>query len=143
VIVRIDEANYPAFADMLYWRATGQERSPAGTPLPERYRSELNHPGLQVYAYETEGRFVGWISLAYIPKVSRCHGHVYVDELWVAPEFRRRGIAAKLMGEADRLCKELDASGIRLYVNTENPGARALYEKCGFTADGTAHWMSK
>lgn len=96
-----------------------------------------------MYAAEADARFVGWISLVYIPKVSRTLGHVYVDELWVAPGYRRRGIAQQLLQQADRLRADLQATGIRLYVNTQNPAAKALYEKCDYVADGQADWMEK
>ena len=143
MIDKIDRTNYARFRDMLQWRATGDASTKATTPPSGRILQDLDDPNLYVYAYEADGKYVGWISLVYIPKVSRCHGHLYVDELWTAPEYRRRGIATALMQQADIVAKELDASGLRLYVNTENPGAKALYEKMGYAADGTAHWMSK
>ena len=140
MIHRIDKENYCCFADMVYWREHGQERVPAQVEAPE----ELNNPNLWIYAAEAEGRFVGWISLVYIPKVSRVvKGHVYVDELWVQPDYRRRGIAKALLAKADELAAQLEATGVRLYVNTQNPEAQALYEAVGFCEDGTALFMEK
>ena len=66
-----------------------------------------------------------------------------MDELWVAPELRRQGIGTALLAMADRMRTALDATGIRLYVNVENPAARRLYEKCGFAESGQAHFMEK
>lgn len=144
-IIRIDEKNYPFFDDMIYWRETGQERAPAHAPVPQTVGQELQNPNLFVYALETEGRYVGWISLVYIPKVGKWNGrgHVYVDELWVAPEYRGRGYARALMQKADELKDTLQAAGIRLYVNTQNETAHALYSRCGCREDGTAHFMEK
>lgn len=137
-IVRVERENYCRFADLLYWREQGKERTPSREEGPE----ELLNPNLYVYALETEGRFVGWISLVYIPKVSRWkRGHVYVDELWVQPEYRRRGFGGALMEQADLLCKELGAVGKRLYVNVENPKAKGLYERRGFREAGMAYFM--
>lgn len=144
-IVRIGVDNYPLFDDMLFWREHGAER-PRGTgTLPAAVEQELRNPNLCLFAAEMEGRFVGWISLVYIPKVGKWqgHGHVYVDELWVAPEFRRRGVGAALMAKADEMKAKWNAAGIRLYVNAGNPGAKRLYEACGFSADGQAIFMEK
>jgi len=139
-IVVVTPENYRCFADMLFWRRTGRERIPAAADVPP----ELHNENLWVYAAEEDDRFVGWISLVRIPKVSgwSC-GHLYVDELWVAEPYRRRGIARALLDEAERLCRNLCLSGLRLYVNIENPGAQALYKFCGFVPAGTAEFMEK
>jgi len=97
-IDRIDLHNYSRFDDMVFWRQNGVEREPSRTPVSERMKRELSNPNLHVYAVEVESRYVGWISLVYIPKIgSRWNGrgHVYVDELWVAPGFRGRGYATE------------------------------------------------
>ncbi|MBQ2326613.1 MAG: GNAT family N-acetyltransferase [Clostridia bacterium] len=139
-IKRIDRENYSMFADMLYWRATGNERGRSLETAPD----ELSNPNLYVYAAQQDGRFVGWISLIYLPKVSRVKkGYIYVDELWVQQNHRRQGIARRLMDEADRLKEELGATGVRLYVNTQSDGAKKLYSSCGFGENGTALFMEK
>ena len=142
---RITAANYSKFDDMVFWRTNGCECPPSDQPAPPAVVKELENPNLYVYAAEAEGRFVGWVSLVYIPKVGSWggRGHVYVDELWVAPAYRNRGIAGALLAKGDALCEQLGAQGQRLYVNVNNPAALALYEKLGFSVDGQAHWMKK
>ena len=145
-IERIGEHNYCAFDDMVYRRGNGAEREPCASHLSERMRNELANPNLYVYAAKDENRFVGWISLVYIPKIGsrwKGHGHVYVDELWVEPHYRGRGYAKALMQKADELKNERDATGIRLYVNVNNPAAHSLYEHCGYQQDGQACFMEK
>ena len=144
-IDRIDADNYSRFDDMVFRRVNGFEREPSGAPVPERIRRELENPNLHVYAAMVDGRYVGWISLVYIPKIGKWNGrgHVYVDELWVSPGFRRQGLAKALLQKADGLKDELDAAGVRLYVNTNNPAAQRLYEQCGFREDGQAYFMEK
>lgn len=66
-----------------------------------------------------------------------------MDELWVQPEYRRRGIARALPAKAEEKCGQLEATGLRLYVNTENPEARALCESCGYRQYGMACFMEK
>ncbi|MBR5284889.1 MAG: GNAT family N-acetyltransferase [Clostridia bacterium] len=144
-IERITEDNYTLFEDMIYWRQNGMEREPSREPVPEQIRKELRDPNLYVYAAMEEGRYIGWISLVYIPKIGKWggHGHVYVDELWVAEQYRRQGCGKALMSKADELRDKLKAAGIRLYVNVNNPGAKMLYEGCGYREDGRADFMEK
>ena len=144
-IEKIDESNNSLFEDMIYLRENGFEREPANTPVSEAIKNELLNPNLYVYAANVDGRYVGWISLIYMPKIGKWkgHGHVYVDELWVAPTFREQGLARALMEKADDLKAESEATGIRLYVNVNNPAAKKLYESCGYHESGQAYFMEK
>ena len=144
-IDKIDVNNYPLFDDMVFWRENGFERNGRNVFISESVKKELDNPNLYVYAIKVANRYVGWISLIYIPKIGKWngHGHIYVDELWVAPSFRGQGFAKALMKKADELKMEREASGIRLYVNINNPTARKLYEKCGYLEDGQAYFMEK
>ena len=92
-----------------------------------------------------QGRMVGWISLVFMPKLSRWQGAgaLYVDELYVEPAFRRQGIARALMVWAERRAKTLGTACLRLYVNLENPAAKALYASMGYLERGSADFMEK
>ena len=61
-----------------------------------------------------------------------------LDQLYVRPEFQRRGIGTRLLDHAKKQCRVL-----RLYTFESNEPARDFYEKHGFTAiafgDGTAN----
>lgn len=54
-----------------------------------------------------------------------------ITSVAVSPEYRRRGLAARLIGEFERLLPD-DTESIFLEVRESNAGAAALYEKCGF-----------
>lgn len=142
---RIDLSNYTLFDDMVFWRENGFEREPLQASVSGQIKKELVNPNLYVYAVMVNGRYIGWISLVYIPKVGRWkgQGHIYIDELWVEPSHRGRGFGKVLMKKADDLKAELEATGIRLYVNVNNPAAKKLYEHCGFLEDGQAYFMEK
>ncbi len=144
-IDRINESNYNLFEDMVFWRENGFEREPMQILITDQIKKELDNPNLYVYAAMSDNRYVAWISLIYLPKIGRWkgYGHIYVDELWVEPNFRGQGFAKALMLKADELCKKLEATGIRLYVNVENPIAKRLYESCGYLEDGQAYFMEK
>jgi ribosomal protein S18 acetylase RimI-like enzyme len=144
-IVRVDGNNYSFFEDMIYWRMNGKERLPLKEPVDKFILNELKNPNLFVYAVEVEKRYVGWISLIYLPKIGKYNGsgYIYIDELWVHPAYRRNKFGYNLICKADDLKEEMNASGIRLYVNTDNPNARKLYEKFGLEIISTANLMEK
>lgn len=62
-------------------------------------------------------------------------GELYIDSLAVHPQHRGCGIAQCLLERAVHRAKSLDVAAT-LLVDPENPKARALYERCGFTAEG-------
>jgi GNAT superfamily N-acetyltransferase len=56
----------------------------------------------------------------------------YVDALAVDVAFRRRGIAQRLLQEAERLARDTGMRRLALDTGLQNAPARALYEACGF-----------
>lgn len=146
-IKRITKSNYHKFDNMVYWRQTGCARTNEEKELNAKKTfgdaySELNHNDFYVFAAEYQNIFIGWISLIYMPKVGKWNkGVLYVDELWTAPEFRRRQIAYKLMSKAIDIQKQTRAQSIRLYTN--NIAAQKLYDKCGFKELGKAIFLEK
>jgi len=139
-VIRVLPENWPMFDALLRWRTEGSPCSVREAKAP----AALGDPNLQVWAAEADGRMVGWISLGTIPKVSWTdRGHLYVDELWVAEGYRRRGYAKMLMAKAEEVAEEMGCVGVRLYVNVNNPGAAQLYRRCGYGAAGTAEFMEK
>ncbi len=56
----------------------------------------------------------------------------FVDEIYIRPGVRGRGIASEVLGA---ICRALKAAGVRalhLEVERENGGARRLYGRCRF-----------
>lgn len=147
-IERITGENYHKFDDMIHWRIHNQERSleektynQVNQVVPE----ELNRQGFYVFSASVDNKYVGWISLIYLPKVGRkdFNGFLYVDELWVQEDYRNNGLARALMEKADHIAQALKPVGIRLGVNVNNPGAKYLYESCGYATTGQAFTMEK
>jgi|SRR4051794_14237033 ribosomal protein S18 acetylase RimI-like enzyme len=56
----------------------------------------------------------------------------YVDALAVAPAFRRRGVARRLLAEAEREAARAGLQGVALDTGLANAPARALYAAYGF-----------
>ena len=147
-IARVDDNNYPLFDDMVFFRMNQRERTAEERLAPRDFSEEiyaLGNPSLYVYAACVSSRFIGWISIVYIPKVGKTKGkgHMFIDELWVNPAFRRKGIAAALMQKADALSREKHQLGVRLYVRADNPEALSLYIKSGFSKLNQTVFMEK
>lgn len=56
----------------------------------------------------------------------------YVVTLDVAPDHRRRGIASRLMFEAERIAAAEGCSAMLLHVFTGNPAAVRFYDRLGY-----------
>ena len=56
---------------------------------------------------------------------------VCLDNIYVSPEYRRRGIAAKLFAAVEHLAREQGAVRLDLYTWDFNQGAIALYREMG------------
>ncbi|MEU8435080.1 GNAT family N-acetyltransferase [Streptomyces sp. NPDC029216] len=76
----------------------------------------------------------------------RAIGRCVVDGRWagfaavtVDPEYRRRGLATAVMTALARRALEEGASAAWLQVETDNPGARALYDGMGFATHHSYH----
>ena len=138
-IVRVGKDNYALFDDMVFFRMNERERAPEEQAEPRDFgtnHAALYDKNLRVYAAQVGNRFVGWISAVLIPKVGHPKyggkGHLFIDELWTVPAFRRQGVAYALMTKVEHAAKEMGTAGLRLYVGGDNPGALALYTKCGY-----------
>jgi ribosomal protein S18 acetylase RimI-like enzyme len=57
----------------------------------------------------------------------------HLQELYVVPALRGRGIGRALLEATMEAAREAAASGIDLNTGTSDTAARALYESCGFT----------
>jgi ribosomal protein S18 acetylase RimI-like enzyme len=82
-------------------------------------------------AAEVDGQYVGYLNAVRIHKADGRVGVLYVDELMVLTEFRRRGIASALWQEVHRLATELGVWRVRVMVNPDNQGARDFYRSVG------------
>jgi ribosomal protein S18 acetylase RimI-like enzyme len=151
-IVRVDSAHFQQLLPLLSWRLTGKEPEEFSADafkravgehysIPAHHEDSVEHflasGYLVIYAAECEHRFVGYVSFFKQPKPNflLCY---YIDELWVAPEFRRRGIATALLTEVAAVARENHAVQTRLYVSGDNDAARALYARSGYTEIGNA-----
>jgi GNAT superfamily N-acetyltransferase len=123
---------------------TRDEKKAKGSNDFSEVYTDLEHPGFYSYSALCDERFVGWISIMYTPKACRRRwkkGVIYIDELWTAPEYRRKGIATELMKKAFDCQRETGAVEVRVYVGDDSIVAQELYKKCGMQVISKAIYM--
>ncbi|MER7456123.1 GNAT family N-acetyltransferase [Micromonospora sp. NPDC126480] len=86
----------------------------------------------RAYARFVDGRVVFKAELAVVTRRT-----AQVQGVWVAPEWRGRGIATAAMAAVVRDALRRVAPTVSLYVNDFNLPARRVYERCGFRPVGT------
>lgn len=84
--------------------------------------------GTAVAAFDGQGELAGSV-LAYAGGEQGCG---IVDDVFVLPGYRRRGIARYLMGEALRYLYERGVAEVMLEVRANNAPAVALYKSAGY-----------
>jgi len=136
-IEKITKDNYSLFDDLIFIRKNNREKTAEERALPGEHaeaHKTLANENLHIFAAKADGKFVGYVSAVYIPKVGspKAPGHFFIDELWTQPQYRKSGIAYALMMEAEKTSRAAGAIGMRLYTGSDNRAARALYEKCGY-----------
>jgi ribosomal protein S18 acetylase RimI-like enzyme len=75
----------------------------------------------------------GFAELRFRPSLHTGALDAYLEELYVVPELRGRGLGRALLEAAMRHAKERGADRIDLNTSVDDVAARALYESAGFT----------
>jgi diamine N-acetyltransferase len=108
----------------------------------ETWEKELCDPAFAVRVAELDGRMVGYAKLGppHLPFEPRGEA-AELRQLYVLEEMKGQGVAHKLIDWVINLARDKRADHLYLSVFTENHRARRFYEKLGFEAEGTYHFM--
>ena len=101
----------------------------------EHFIHNLGYPGgLQLGAFDAE-KMVGFVEATLWNEsgMRKDLNTVCLDNIYVLPEYRRRGIAAKLFAEVESWAKEQGAIRLDLHTWDFNKSAIAMYEAMGMT----------
>jgi ribosomal protein S18 acetylase RimI-like enzyme len=58
--------------------------------------------------------------------------NAFVDDLFIRPAFRGRGLGGQLVAHARALCEDLGVRAMHLEVARDNAAAQAVYRGAGF-----------
>ncbi|RLP23771.1 GNAT family N-acetyltransferase [Mesorhizobium sp. YM1C-6-2] len=94
-------------------------------------------PAFEVLIAEIDGRFAG--CCLYFPSFSTWIGRpgVYVQDFYVADEFRGKGIGERLLQRLASVTRKRGGCYIRLAVDTQNFRAQAFYARAGIKHSDT------
>ncbi|MFS0838857.1 GNAT family N-acetyltransferase [Paenibacillus sp. 1P03SA] len=95
------------------------------------YASYIGNPDKVMYLAWAEDRIVGQIML-----MKNWNAYAYVEDIKVAPAYRKFGIGRKLIDEAKDWAKSGGMPGIMLETQNNNVRACKFYESCGFVLGG-------
>ena len=65
-----------------------------------------------------------------------------LQDLFVAPEYRRLGVGARLLEKAEALATQRGFSRLGLGAALDNPGAQRLYQRSGYLDSGFGEYLS-
>ncbi|MEN1940612.1 GNAT family N-acetyltransferase [Luteimonas sp. MJ246] len=126
----------PALLGMLR-RFYAEDRIPLDEPRVRRGLEQLLGDaslGGALFA-EVGGERVGYLVLGWCFSIEQGGRHMLIDELYVEPAARGRGLGGALLAAACDLARGQGAELARLEVNRHNPRAKALYLRHGFRDD--------
>ena len=115
------------------FNASEGEHTPGPHALARR-ASELLSAGEAIVLLAGEGPD-GVLVLRLCPALWTDGLDAYLEELYVAPGARRRGLGRALVERAMDLAREAGAVRMDLGTGEDDRAARALYERLGFTWD--------
>ncbi len=102
----------------------------AMTFLSDRLR---NNESVIYLAQDEEGNGLGFIQLYPLFSSTRMSRLWLLNDLFVAPDARRQGIAKLLLERAKEHCRATDARGFFLETGVDNKEGNALYPAAGMT----------
>jgi ribosomal protein S18 acetylase RimI-like enzyme len=111
---------------------------PCATPFDEARRRQIFAQFVcdptfgRVWFIENGGRRAGYVILTIGFSFEYRGKESFIDELYVLPEFRNRGIARQAMHLVAEAARELGINAIHLEVSTTNESALSLYRRLGF-----------
>jgi GNAT superfamily N-acetyltransferase len=86
----------------------------------------------QVWLAEVEGRPVGHLVLTFCYSMEYGGRSAFVDDLFVRPARRNRGVGRALLAQARAVCEKLGIRAMHLEVSRTNGPAQAVYRAMGF-----------
>lgn len=93
-----------------------------------RELAEYQSPGYPVFVAENDdSRIMGYL-------VCRVDGDVvWAEQLFVLPEYRRKGVGSALYSQAERLCEEVGGDTVYTWVHPNNDIIISFLQKRGYS----------
>jgi ribosomal protein S18 acetylase RimI-like enzyme len=119
------------------------EGYPAGPSDILARLERFNTPESRVVIAEHDEAILGFIAVHAMARFEHDDQILRILALVVDAGARERGVGRTLMGEAERIGRELGAAFVELTAGHHRPEARHLYETLGYDATVTAYLRKK
>ncbi len=92
----------------------------------------FSQPGCELFLWEEDGHKVAFATVVSFPHAWSGGKTVLLDDLYVLPAYRRRGIGAQFMKATEAWGRQIGAKRLCLLVEPHNP-SKQLYEQEGYS----------
>jgi ribosomal protein S18 acetylase RimI-like enzyme len=92
----------------------------------------LSWPAAQCFLARQAGVWAGFASINWGFSTSKGQPIMRIQDLYILPAYRRRGIAKALLQHMANLGRQHGANRLQLETDTQNKAAQALYSASGF-----------
>lgn len=86
-----------------------------------------------------DGQMVGFLHYVLHPVAGAVHPVCYMQDVYVAPEHRRKGVASHLIAALSHFCDQQGWERIYWLVDARNEGAQKLYQNIGIRLNFSLH----
>jgi diamine N-acetyltransferase len=86
----------------------------------------------RVLVVRADGAAAGYLVLTFGFSLEFKGRDAFVDELYLRPEFRGRGLGRRALSHAEEVCRRLGIRALHLEVERANATAQQLYLRAGF-----------
>lgn len=114
----------------------GEERM-RSSDIETYYQECFDHPDNHfLFIAEADEKFAGFIraDIKEIPSFFKYPTILYLDDVYVVPEFRRKGIAKSLIQKAEEIAREKGIKRLQGRVYSYNKPVQKLLESMGYTS---------
>ncbi len=115
-----------------YWsfeKLPGFDRTQVATQLKRLLSQERLGCG---WLAEVGGEPAGYLIAVYVFSLEHLGRTAEIDEMFVLPRFRSRGLASKLLLEAEQRFVDAGCTNVSLQLSRANNAARAFYRRHGY-----------
>jgi ribosomal protein S18 acetylase RimI-like enzyme len=121
--------------------ASLRESEPVPEPFADKLRRSVRTGDIDVLAARSEGRILGVAVLAYRPNIPAGALFASIEDLYVLPEARCRGVGHALLTAANERCAARKISYVEVQVEDEE--AASFYASLGYEPEGSVRVLSR
>ncbi len=120
------------------WEAAGLHIRPGGRDSGEAFAAQLASGCQVAIGLEDDGRLIGVVLATHDSRRG------WINRLAVHPDYRRRGLGKRLIGEAERVLRdERGLPVISAHIESWNQASLALFTQAGYVRHDDVIYFSK